>query len=108
MATMAAHLQADPKPIRQRRPDVPPALEAVVLKAMRRFPEHRYQSAREIVVDLDRLDALDVSSFDLGPEEPMGGLAASQSTKRLWALVALVAVTFAGIVAVILVIANLQ
>jgi len=108
MATMAAHLQADPKPIRQRRPDVPPALEAVVLKAMRRYPEHRYQSAREIVLDLDRLDALDVATFDLSPEEPMGGLAASQSTKRLWALVALVAVTFIGIVAVILVVANVQ
>jgi serine/threonine-protein kinase len=107
MATMAAHLQADPKPIRSMRPDVPEALEAVVLKAMRRYPEHRYQSGAELLDDLDRLDSLDVATFDLTPEEPMGGMAvATQSTKQIWAIVALVAVTFLGIVAVIITLAK--
>jgi serine/threonine-protein kinase len=76
MAVMAAHLQEDPKPIRKRRPDVPPALEAVVLHAMRRYPENRYQSADEVLLDLGRLDQLDAAAYDLGPEKPMGGLAA--------------------------------
>jgi len=97
MATMAGHLTRNPEPVRRRRPDVPPALEAVVLKAMRRYPEHRYQSADEIVADLARLDELDVSTFDLSPEAPLGGMAAVDSTKRLWRLVALVAVAFLAV-----------
>jgi eukaryotic-like serine/threonine-protein kinase len=106
MATMAAHLQANPKPVRQIRSDVPAALEAVVLKAMRRYPEHRYQSAPDLVNDLNHLDILDLDTFDLTPEPPMAGMAAAGSTKRLWALVALVAVSFLGIVAVIITLAN--
>jgi eukaryotic-like serine/threonine-protein kinase len=105
MATMAAHLQQTPKPLRQLRPEVPAALEAVVLRAMRRQPEHRYQSARELVDDLDHLDTLDFGSFDLSPEEPMGGIAAMDSAKRIWAIVALVAVSFVGIIAVIIALA---
>ena len=83
MATMAAHLQQHPKPIRQLRPEVPAALEAVVLKAMRRYPgaplPERHASC---VDDLDHLDTLDLTTFDLSPEEPMGGIAAMDSTKR--------------------------
>jgi serine/threonine-protein kinase len=102
LATMAAHLQADPKPIRKYRPEVTPQLEAVVLRAMRRYPEHRYQTAEELRHDLEHLDDLDPDAFDLSPEEPMGGMAAAaDSAKRLWAFVALVAVSCIGIVAII-------
>jgi len=68
----------------------------VVLKAMRRYPEHRYQSAEELLRDLEHLDELDPASFDLSPEPPMGGMAAIDSAKRLWAFVGLVAVSFIG------------
>ena len=80
--------------IRKLNPAVPPALEAVVMKAMRRYPEHRYQTAAELLHDLDHLDTLDVSGFDLSPEAPMGGMAAMESGKRL----ALFALAVAGIV----------
>jgi serine/threonine-protein kinase len=102
MATMAAHLQVDPKPVRTYRKEVSPQLDAVVLKAMRRYPEHRYQSAEELLRDLEHLDELDPASFDLSPEPPMGGMAAIDSAKRLWAFVGLVAVSFIGIVAIII------
>jgi serine/threonine-protein kinase len=102
MAAMAGHLQGDPTPIRKLRPDTPAALEAVVLHAMRRYPEHRYASARALQDDLDRLDQLDPGTYDLTPEKPMGGMAAADSAKRLWALTALIAVGFIGIVAVII------
>ena len=69
---------------------------------MRRHPGSRYESADEIVADLDHLDSLDPSSYDASPEKPMGNMAAINSTRRLWALVALIAVTFLGIVAVII------
>jgi eukaryotic-like serine/threonine-protein kinase len=102
MAVMAGHLQGQPTPIRKLRPDVPPALEAIVLHAMRRYPEHRYPSAEALREDLDRLDTLDPDSYDLSPERPMGGMAAADSAKRLWAWTALIAVGFVGIVTVII------
>jgi serine/threonine-protein kinase len=102
LAVMAGHLTENPVRISKLRPEAPPALEAVVLKAMRRLPQHRYQSADEILVDLDRLDTLDPAEFDLSPEPALGGMAAINSERRLWAMVALIAVSFIGIVATII------
>jgi serine/threonine-protein kinase len=102
MAVMAGHLTKDPRPIREVNHDVPAALEAVVLKAMRRYPENRYQDATDVIADLDHLDDLDLSTFDLSPERPMGGLAAADSGKRLWLLIAGIAGGFIAAVAVII------
>jgi serine/threonine-protein kinase len=102
LAVMAGHLQATPKRPRDLRPEIPPALEAVVLHAMRRFPDHRYQSAEELVADLDRLETLDPSEYDLLPEKPIGGMAAAESAQRLWAYVGMIAVGFIGVVAIII------
>jgi serine/threonine protein kinase len=102
MAVMAGHLGENPTPIRKLRNDVPPALEAVVMHAMRRHPANRYQSAEDILTDLDHLDALDPNAYDTSPEKPMGGMAAVNSERRLWAFVGLVAVIFLGVVAVII------
>ena len=101
MAVMAGHLQGDVRPIRKSRPDVPPALEAVVLHAMRRHPESRYQSAEDLVADLNELDSLDPAAYDLSPEKPLGAMAVMASGKRLWAYAGLIALVFIGIVAVI-------
>ena len=102
MAVMAGHLGEHPTPIRKLRPDVPAALEAVVTHAMRRQPEHRYPNADDLLADLQRLDTLDPDTYDRSPEPSLGGMAAVNSEKRLWALVAIIAVTFLGIVAVII------
>src|SRR3989454_7175098 len=56
MAVMAGHLQRHPRSIREQRPEVPPELEAIVLTAMRRYPENRYQSAAELLDDLNALN----------------------------------------------------
>ena len=160
MAVMAGHLTGTPESIVKQRRDVPPELEAVVLKAMRRYPDNRYQSAAELVADLERLgrqdpsdraspfeqsepsDAtgpdgaqlwtprerpgaatlprtgpqtgdrtglhrplggLDLTTFDLSPEAPMGGMAAMESSRRLWRFIAMVAVAFIAVVTVIIV-----
>ena len=80
-----------------------PALDAVVLHAMRRHPENRYASAEEIVADLDHLDSLDPTTYDLSPEPPIGGLAAAaDSARRLWILVAGIALGFLALVAAII------
>lgn len=52
----AAILHQAPKPPRQLNPSVSPALEQIIVKAMDKDPGRRYQSARELLVDLSRLD----------------------------------------------------
>ena len=101
LVVMAGHMQRNPKSIRAWRPEVTPALEAVVLKAMRRMPENRYQSADDLVNDLEKLETLDPESFDLSPEPPLGGMAAAGSAKRLWGWMGLIAAGFIALVALI-------
>jgi serine/threonine protein kinase len=45
MAKMWAHVNADPPPLRERRPDVPPALDEVVGRAMAKAPDARPTAA---------------------------------------------------------------
>jgi serine/threonine-protein kinase len=104
LAVMAGHLRRSPRPIREVRADVPPALEAVVLHAMRRYPKNRYQSAADLVADLDRLDTLDPASFDLSPEPPMGGMSSMESKGQLWLYVAGVAAGFFALLALIIIV----
>lgn len=46
-------LSEDPVPLRRLRPEVPRDLEAVVLRALERDPERRYQSATAFAADLE-------------------------------------------------------
>jgi hypothetical protein len=94
MAVMAGHLQGDPKPIHKLRHDVPPALEAVVTHAMRRSPDHRYRSAEAVLADLNNLDHLDPAAYDMSPEPPMGGMAAEESSRRLFRIAGIFAISF--------------
>jgi tetratricopeptide (TPR) repeat protein len=42
------HIHTPPPPIREFVPDVPPRLEAIVLKCLEKKPEKRFQSAKEL------------------------------------------------------------
>lgn len=54
-----------------RNPSVPAPLEAVILKAMDREPERRYQSAQELRIDLERLSTRSVATAGpTGPRKP--------------------------------------
>jgi serine/threonine-protein kinase len=103
LAVMAGHLRRSPEPIRAQRPEVSPQLEAVVLKAMRRYAKNRYQTAADLLHDLEHLDQVDVSRFDLSPEEPMGGMGTPAATNSaLWLQIALIALGFIAVSAVII------
>src|SRR4051812_34020604 len=48
------HVREDPAPPSTSEPDLPPDLDAVVLKALAKNPDNRYQSAQEMREDLER------------------------------------------------------
>lgn len=52
-AIVAAHMIADPEPLRARRADIPSALEHVVLKCLAKQPADRWQSAEELLAQLE-------------------------------------------------------
>ncbi|MEO6120245.1 MAG: protein kinase [Terriglobales bacterium] len=43
-------------------PSIPPALEQIILKALEKRPEYRYQTARDLLVDLQRLERVPSTS----------------------------------------------
>src|SRR5262249_25139315 len=49
------HLSTTPKPPSKLRPDVPRELDMVVMRALAKNPDHRYQSADEMEGDLERV-----------------------------------------------------
>jgi serine/threonine protein kinase/tetratricopeptide (TPR) repeat protein len=64
-ATMALHLTATPPPIRSRRPDLSPAIEQVLLRALAKEPTDRYSSAAAFA------DALDTPLAGVIPLNPV-------------------------------------
>ena len=46
-------LQADPKPPREINPSLPEGLEEITMKAMQKDPSKRYQSASEMLRDIE-------------------------------------------------------
>jgi beta-lactam-binding protein with PASTA domain/predicted Ser/Thr protein kinase len=55
VAVAYQHVRKDPAPPSQRRDGISPELDAVVLKALAKNPENRYQSAAEMRTDLIRV-----------------------------------------------------
>src|SRR5436309_11457584 len=49
------HLSTPPQPPSKLRPDIPPELDMVVLRALAKDPDDRYQSADEMEADLERV-----------------------------------------------------
>ena len=58
------HMQEDPVPPREIMPSIPEALEEIVMHAMERDPARRYQSAAEMIKDID--------TFKLNPSVVFG------------------------------------
>ena len=55
VAVAYQHVREDPKPPSEVNPAVPPALDAIVLKALNKNPLNRYQTAAEMRSDLVRV-----------------------------------------------------
>lgn len=50
---LSAHMTDEPEPPRARRPEIPAALEGVVLKCLQKDPAQRWQSADELLAQLE-------------------------------------------------------
>ena len=49
LATMAKHVTEKPKPLRTLRPEVPPAIERAIMRALEKMPAHRYASVADFI-----------------------------------------------------------
>jgi len=128
MGILTQHMYKAPVPIRALVPqpqEVPPGLEAIVLKCLSKRAEHRYQSMDELLADLDKLKAGSVP--DAVPEmmarsggfnvpadyfakphmpEPVPASPASTRRKSKWPLVAGMAGVTAAVAIVSAIFAN--
>jgi serine/threonine-protein kinase len=77
LSTAVARLTAAPGSLRDRRPDTPRSLEAVVLRSLARDPAARYQSAEELRASLLAVDS------DNDEVTPPAGIPIASSPSRL-------------------------
>ena len=109
LATALQHVKGEVVPPRRLVAGVPRPLEAVVLRAMARDPDERYQSAAEV---RDALAAIDVGDDDAepavlraDPTPPSGIVPVARGARRGWVpavLLAVVAVAAVAAAAVLL------
>jgi hypothetical protein len=83
---LAAHLHEPVPPLRSLQAGIPPALEAVVMRALDKKPEQRFQTMAELAAELQRAFATPVAE-----SEPM-----QVPTQRRGGLIALAAVAVLG------------
>jgi eukaryotic-like serine/threonine-protein kinase len=70
-ALITTHLSHDPPGILERNPALPPSLATVVMRAIRRDPDKRYASMRDLHYDLCHLE--EVGPVDYHPDPPRPG-----------------------------------
>src|SRR4051812_39785491 len=75
VAVVAQHINTAPVAPSWHNPDVPPALEALVLRLLAKDPDERPASAAEVRVELDRLSAAPAVPAAAEEANPLGRLA---------------------------------
>jgi serine/threonine-protein kinase len=95
-ALLAAHLSEQPPPLADVRPDIPPALAALVMRCLEKAPEKRPQNAQQILIALEDPAVL---SGELGPATITGAAIAARthsSRRRRTMILAAAAVAVVG------------
>ena len=72
LSIMSQHVNAEAPRLRTRRHDVPPQLDGIVAKAIRRDPDQRYDTMAAFKSDLDTWPTADPSAY-LWPDTPPAG-----------------------------------
>ncbi len=92
LAVMSQQLNSTPAPLHRRAPSVPPPLEAIVRKMIRKNPGERYQAVVQVERDLAHWQDLDLAGFIFPDEPPLS--AARDDPFRIARLIAVVAGAF--------------
>lgn len=105
VAVALKHLQENPRPVRELNPNVPPALERVVMRTLKKDPARRYPSAAALRSDLLAVrNALADATFAtqvlpaIETPDPPSTLPKPRRRPRVWAWV-LMALLFLGLAA---------
>jgi hypothetical protein len=102
-STIARILTAEPNPVIKRNPLAPPELDRIVHKCLRKRREERYQSTRDLVVDLRNLkrQSDEPPTAQRLPEDEdsllrrlAGSVSFAPSARRWWELNTLFAIPF--------------
>jgi eukaryotic-like serine/threonine-protein kinase len=85
VAVAYQHVREDPRPPSSVNPNIPPALDAVILKALSKNPANRYQSAAELRADLVRVRSgqAPLAPMVLSEDERTAMLASGPATSRM-------------------------
>src|SRR5262249_49705193 len=104
LAIMNQHVTVSPPPLHKFVHNIPPALEEVVMKAIRRSPEARWPSMDTFVDALQHLDTVDVAALQAERERQETSVGASsmgsgQFGLPLWQVALIVLAVIVGLVA---------
>jgi len=82
LSSLSAVLHTEPLPPSQTAPDIPPELERIIARCLKKDPARRWQSMADVKVALDELrDEMDSSSIDL--KTPTGSRAGTPAKQWL-------------------------
>jgi len=101
LSIMSQHMTATPPAPSKVNPSIPPGIEAIILKSIRRNPDQRYQNATDLIQDLKNYDKLDLTSFNVQPEKPARGV---MTDRQIWTMGAIIGGSFLAIAVLIIVI----
>jgi len=97
---MNQHLTANPPLPHLSNPGIPPHIEDIIMKSIRKNPKERYQSAQAFLNDLKNYQDLDVSQFPRKQEKVAGVI----TNRQIWILSGLIALGFIVIIGIIILI----
>jgi serine/threonine-protein kinase len=96
LAIMNDRLIHDPVPPRKLNPEISPALQEVIYRAMEREPRNRYASAGEFAWDLEHLD--EIEAAERSELQPQPAPRRSNGRKIAWFYLMLLAIPVAILV----------
>ena len=100
LAVMQQHLTRTPDPPHKSGGEIPPQIEAIIMKSIRKNPRERYQTAEAFLHDLKNYHDLDVSQFPRGKERITGVV----TNRQIWLMSGLIALGFIVIIGLIIMI----
>ncbi len=103
VAIAVQHLNEPPRPLSELRPDIDPALESVVMRALGKDPAHRWESAEEFASALDGarrgIDPGPPALLPPAPAQRQAPIDREGRTGPIWIAVALLLLAIAALVA---------